>query len=55
MKTTIQTVCCALGSGMIGYFANQLDTAWGASLFVFGVLLLAGSIAAICMQKKEKK
>ena len=55
MKTALQTACCALGSGMIGYFANQLDTAWGASLFVFGVLLLAGSIAAICTQKKEKK
>ena len=55
MKTTLRTLCCALGSGMIGYFADRLDTAWGASLFVFGVLLLAGSIAAICTQKKEKK
>ena len=54
MKTVLQTISCALGSGMIGFFANQLDTAWGATLFVFGVLLLAGSIIATCKEKREK-
>ncbi len=26
MKKAFHVICCAAGSGMIGYFANQLNT-----------------------------
>ena len=47
MKKTPVTLCCAIGSGVIGYFANQLNTALGALCFVLGVFLLAGSVIAV--------
>ena len=28
MKKVLQVICCAAGSGMIGFFANQLNTVW---------------------------
>ena len=44
MKKAIQTVCCAVGSGMIGFFANRLNTVIGALCFTLGVILLVSSI-----------
>ena len=31
-----------LGSVLIGFFANQLDTIWGCVCFTFGIVLLVG-------------
>ena len=47
MKKTMQIICCALGSGMIGYFANQLNTVVGSMLFILGIVMLVISIAMI--------
>lgn len=30
MKKVLQVICCAVGSGMIGFFANQLNTVVGS-------------------------
>lgn len=53
MKKIIQTACCALGSGMIGYFANQLDSSMGIVFFIIGVIMLVGSIVSISKQDKR--
>lgn len=53
MKKIIQIACCALGSGMVGYFANQLNTVAGCVFFTLGIAMLAGSIVAISKQSKE--
>jgi len=37
---------CALGGAMIGFFANRLDTVYGAVLFTLGVVLLVFSVAS---------
>ncbi len=55
MKKIFQIACCALGSGMIGYFANQLNTIVGSILFTLGVILLVISIILISKQDKENK
>ena len=52
MKKTFSIVCCALASGMIGFFANQLDTTIGCVLFALGIALLVGSIVLISKQNK---
>ncbi len=52
MKKYIQIACCALGSGMIGYFANRLDSFVGSAFFAFGVALLVSSIILINKQDK---
>ena len=44
MKKIAPTVCCALGSGMIGYFADQLNTIAGSVCFSLGIAMLVGSI-----------
>ena len=44
MKKLAQVLCCAVGAGMIGFFANQLNTAVGCICFTLGILLLVGSI-----------
>lgn len=49
MKKHIQIACCALGSGMIGFFANRLDTVVGSLLFTLGIILLVASV--VQMQK----
>ena len=47
MKKILQIICCALGSGMIGFFANQLNTVHGCVLFTLGVAMLVASIVII--------
>ncbi|MBR5479004.1 MAG: hypothetical protein IKU84_02395 [Clostridia bacterium] len=41
---TLNTICTALGAGLIGFFANKLDDGMGIALFTFGVILLTYSI-----------
>ncbi len=43
---------CALGGAMIGFFANRLDTVYGAVLFTLGVALLVFSVASGLKQDK---
>ena len=43
-KKKIQVLCVALGSGILGFSANQLHTKTGALLFAIGVILLTLSI-----------
>ena len=45
MKKFLQVICCALGRGMIGFFANRLNTVIGAVCFTLGVAMLVVSIA----------
>ena len=40
-----------LGSVLIGFFANQLDTIWGCVCFVLGIVLLVCS--SMSMSKQE--
>lgn len=47
MKKIIQIACCAVGSGMVGFFANKLNTIIGCVFFTLGVVLLVASIALI--------
>lgn len=53
MKKVIQIILCALGGGMIGFFANQLNTVPGAICFSVGVAMLVGSIAVMSINKGE--
>ncbi len=53
MKKAFQVICCALGSGMIGFFANRLDTVYGCVLFTLGVAMLVGSIVLISKQENK--
>ena len=55
MKKVLQVICCALGSGMIGFFANQLNTVVGCVFFTLGIVLLVGSIVLLSKQDKEEK
>lgn len=55
MKKIIQIACCALGSGMIGFSANQLNTVVGSVLFTLGVVMLVISIVLITKEDKENK
>ena len=52
MKKVLQVICCALGSGMIGFFANQLNTVLGGVCFSLGVILLVASIVIISKNDK---
>ena len=47
MKNVLQVICCAVGSGMIGFFANQLNTVVGCVFFTLGVAMLVASIIII--------
>ena len=53
MKKVLQVICCALGGGMIGFFANRLNTVVGSVCFTLGVALLVASI--ITISKKDHK
>jgi len=53
MNKSISIVCCALGAGMIGFFANKLDGGMGIALFTLGVILLAGSITSTFKNKSK--
>ncbi len=55
MKKIIQIICCVVGSVMIGFFANQLNTSVGSLCFTIGVVLLVDSIILISKQDKENK
>ena len=55
MKKAFRVICCAVGSGMIGFFANQLNTIAGIVCFTLGVALLVGSIILVSKQNKENK
>lgn len=43
-KKIMFVILCALGSGMIGFFANYLTKAYGCILFGLGVALMVYSI-----------
>ena len=53
MKKVLQVICCAVGSGMIGFFANQLNTVVGCVFFTLGIALLVGSIILVSEKDKE--
>ena len=55
MKKVLQVICCAAGGGMIGFFANQLNTVIGCVFFTLGVVLLVGSIIPVSQQDKDNK
>ena len=55
MKKVLQVICCALGSGMIGFFANRLDTFAGCVCFALGVAMLTASVVLITKHDKENK
>ena len=55
MKKFLQVICCAVGSGTIGFFANQLNTVIGAVCFTVGVAMLVASIVLITKSDKENK
>ena len=47
MKKVLQIICCAVGAGMIGFFANRLNTVVGSVCFTLGVVLLVASTIII--------
>ena len=51
----VQVICCATGAGMIGFFANQLNTVVGCVFFTLGVALLVGSSILVSKKDKEDK
>ena len=53
MKKVLQVICCAVGSGMIGFFANQLNTGVGSVCFTLGIVMLVASTGIMC--KKDNK
>ena len=55
IKKVFQVICCAVGAGMIGFFANQLNTVVGCVVFTLGVALLVGSIILVSKKDKEDK
>ncbi len=55
MEKVFHVISCAAGAGMIGFFANQLDTVVGCVFFSLGITLLVGSIILVSKQDKENK
>ena len=43
-KKLILALLCALGSGMVGFFANQLTEVHGIILFSFGIGMMVTAI-----------
>ena len=43
-KKLLFAILCALGSAMVGFFANQLTEVYGCALFGIGVGLMVYSI-----------
>ena len=43
-KKLLYAILCALGGGIIGFFANQLIEWYGCVIFGFGVALMGYSI-----------
>ena len=44
-KKMLYAILCALGGGIIGFFANQLTDWYGCVLFGLGVALMVYSIS----------
>ena len=55
MKKGFKVICCALGSGMIGFFADSLNTVVGAVCFTIGVALLVSSIVSMSKGNDDNK
>jgi FtsH-binding integral membrane protein len=55
MKKILQTIICAVGGGMIGFFANRLNTAIGSACFTLGIVLLVASIIMISKENNKDK
>ena len=55
IKKVFQVICCAAGAGMIGFFANQLNTVIGCVFFTIGVVLLVSSIILVSKEDKGNK
>ena len=55
MKKAFQVIFCAAGSGMIGFFANHLNTVVGSLCFTLGVILLVASIILVSKQDKNNQ
>ena len=52
VRNIIKWLCVMLlGSVLIGFFANQLDTIWGCVCFILGIVLLVFS--SMSMSKQE--
>ena len=51
MKKYIPVICCLIGSCLIGFFANKLNTMNGSLIFTLGIILLVMS----CMMITKKK
>ena len=49
-KKMLYVILCAIGSGMIGFFANQLTVIYGCILFGLGVALMVYSIINLSKQ-----
>lgn len=43
-KKLLYSILCALGSGTIGFFANQLTEVYGCVLFGLGIALMVYAI-----------
>ncbi len=43
-KRLLFAILCALGSGIVGFFANQLTAVYGCVLFGIGIALMVYSI-----------
>ena len=55
MKKMLRVIGCAVGAGMIGFFANQLNTVVGCVLFTLGVALLVSSVILLSRQTKDNQ
>ena len=55
MKKVFQVIFCVAGAGMIGFFANQLNTVIGCVFFTLGAVLLVCSIILVSKQDKDNK
>ena len=49
-KKILYVTLCAIGSGMIGFFANYLTVTYGCILFGLGVALMVYSIINLSKQ-----
>ena len=54
MNKTLRMLLLAIGGILIGASANQLDTANGAVLFTFGILLAVFSMITFSKKESEK-
>jgi len=43
-KTRLYAITCALGSGLVGFFAKDLNEIYGIILFTIGIALMVYSI-----------